>query len=137
MFVGLALLFCNELLAQVCTLTVNVTGLRTNKGTLYVSLYNNCDGYPTQHAKAFRIAHTAVTGTKCTIMFEDVPEGVYALACYHDENDNGKVDTNFLGIPKEGIGASNNAKGFMGPPSFNNAQFKVTTNITQEIRLFY
>lgn len=137
LLVSLASLFCNVVFSQVCTVTVNITGLRTSKGTVYVSLYNQSDGYPKEHAKAFKVAHSVVLGNKCKIMFEGLPEGVYAVACYHDENDNGKIDTNFLGIPKEGTGASNNAKGFMGPPSFNSAQFKVAANITEEIQIYY
>jgi uncharacterized protein (DUF2141 family) len=43
---------------------------------------------------------------------------------FHDENSNGKLDTNFMGIPREGVGASNDAKGHLGPPKFNAAAFR-------------
>ncbi len=52
--------------------------------------------------------------------------GTYALACFHDENGNGKLDTNWLGIPNEGMVASNHAKGRMGPPKFEDAKFAFT-----------
>jgi uncharacterized protein (DUF2141 family) len=42
---------------------------------------------------------------------------------FHDENSNGKLDTNLLGIPREGVSASNNAKGHFGPPKFDAAAF--------------
>jgi uncharacterized protein (DUF2141 family) len=46
------------------------------------------------------------------------------LAAFHDENDNGKLDTNWIGIPKEGLASSNNAKGRMGPPKWRDASFE-------------
>ena len=55
--------------------------------------------------------------------FEDIPPGTYALAVVHDENMNGKLDTNLLGIPKEGYGFSNDAKALLGAPSFSAASF--------------
>jgi uncharacterized protein (DUF2141 family) len=56
--------------------------------------------------------------------FADVQPGTYAIAVFHDENSNGKLDSNFIGIPREGTGASNNAKGHMGPPKFDDAAFR-------------
>jgi uncharacterized protein (DUF2141 family) len=56
-------------------------------------------------------------------VFEPIPAGTYAVACFHDENKNGRLDTGLFGIPTEGTVVSNHAKGFMGPPSFGNARF--------------
>ena len=53
-----------------------------------------------------------------------VKPGTYAVSTFHDENSNGKLDTNLLGIPTEGVGASNNAKGHFGPPKFDDAKFR-------------
>jgi uncharacterized protein (DUF2141 family) len=58
-----------------------------------------------------------------TCTFDPIPAGIYAVGCIHDENKNGKLDTGMFGIPTEGIVASNHAKGFMGPPSFDKAKF--------------
>ena len=65
----------------------------------------------------------------CTVTFKDVPAGTYAVSYIHDENGNGKMDTNFMGIPKEGYGCSNNAKGFMGPPKWEDAKFELTESM--------
>ena len=59
------------------------------------------------------------------------------MAAYHDENGNGKLDTNFLGIPSEGVAASNDAKGTMGPPSYEKAKFAVATTVSGSIHLSY
>ena len=56
--------------------------------------------------------------------FPGIAPGTYAVSVYHDENSNDKLDTNFLGIPREGVGASNNAHGHMGPPKFDSAKFQ-------------
>ena len=52
-----------------------------------------------------------------------VAPGTYAIAVFHDENSNGKLDSNFMRIPREGVGASNAAKGHFGPPKFDAAAF--------------
>ena len=56
--------------------------------------------------------------------FMGVASGTYAVSVVHDENSNGKLDRNFIGVPREGVGASNDAKGHMGPPKFNAASFE-------------
>lgn len=56
--------------------------------------------------------------------FEDIPPGTYALAVIHNENMNGKLDTNWIKIPTEGYGFSNDAKGLRGAPSFSAASFQ-------------
>lgn len=57
--------------------------------------------------------------------FEGLKAGIYAISIFHDENDNGKLDTNFIGIPTEPYGFSNNAKGMFGPPDFKDCQVEV------------
>ena len=56
--------------------------------------------------------------------FPGVKEGTYAVSVFHDENSNGKLDAKFMGMPREGVGASNNAKGHFGPPKFDAAAFR-------------
>jgi uncharacterized protein (DUF2141 family) len=71
-------------------------------------------------------------------VFTDLPAGVYAVSVFHDENMNQKLDKNFVGVPKEGYGASNNPKKKMGPPSFEEAKFQLSgTEQSLEIKLMY
>src|SRR5450755_1266464 len=56
--------------------------------------------------------------------FPRLNAGAYAISVFHDENSNGRLDTNLMGIPREGVGASNNAKGHFGPPKFDAAAFR-------------
>jgi len=101
-----------------------VGGLRSDKGQVVCSLFASADGYPKKEEKA--IAHTkgTISERKAACEFTGVAPGTYALSVFHDENSNGKLDTNFIGMPKEGVGASNDAKGHMGPPKFEAAAFK-------------
>jgi len=104
-------------------IAVRVTALRSNAGQVGCTLYDSPKGFPGDPAAALQRHWCPIDkgGSRCA--FDPIPAGVYAVACFHDEDGNGKMDTSFLGIPKEGSGVSNNARGFMGPPSFKDAAF--------------
>jgi uncharacterized protein (DUF2141 family) len=118
-------------------LTVKVVGLRSNSGKVYVSVYNQGDGYPKDPNKAVAKTIVPIQQGQTIAVFDSLPAGQYAVGCYHDEDDNGKLNTNFLGIPTEGVGASNDATGFMGPPSFNDAKFSLQTDKMITIHIKY
>lgn len=123
----LAIIFAFALTAAqaTATLTVKVWGLK-KQGKVFVYLYNKDDGFPTDPAKAFKTITLSVKESDTLFAkFEGIAPGDYAVAVMHDENDNGQIDTNWIGIPKEGLGVSNNAKGVMGPPKFKDAKFAV------------
>jgi len=107
------------------TLTIQVEGLKDDRGTVHASLYASEDGFPTRPEKALRQVDVKIEGGRARVVFEGIPPGGYAVAAYHDENGDGKLDTGFLGIPSEGLASSNDAKGFMGPPSFEKARVEV------------
>ena len=104
---------------------VEVVRLRSNKGQVSCSLYSSAEGFPKQVEKAVAHVLAPISEQKAVCEFPGVPAGTYAVSVYHDENSNGKLDTNFLGIPREGVGASNDAKGHMGPPKFDSAKFQL------------
>jgi uncharacterized protein (DUF2141 family) len=64
-----------------------------------------------------------INGRHALCVFKKIPAGTYGLSAFHDQNNNGKLDTNLLGMPTEDYCASNNARGVLGPPSFNDAKF--------------
>ena len=111
--------------AQSATVHVDVTGLRSDHGRVWCFLYNSESGFPKDQNSSIQRTANAVRVNSSYCDFSDVPDGTYAISVYHDENGNGKLDSNFLGIPKEGVGASNDAKGHMGPPSFKDAKFPI------------
>jgi uncharacterized protein (DUF2141 family) len=101
-------------------ITVRIAGLKENIGMLGISLYSSNKGFPGDHSKACATAIKKVTGATDEVVFNNLPYGTYAVSVLHDENSNGKLDTTFLiGIPKEGIGVSNNPKARRGPPKYS------------------
>jgi uncharacterized protein (DUF2141 family) len=103
---------------------VDIEGLRSDKGQIMCALYSSAAAFPKDGAKTLARAQSAVSGHRGVCSFAGVQPGTYAIAVFHDENSNGRLDTNFLGIPREGTGASNNAKGHLGPPKFDDAAFR-------------
>ena len=119
------------------TLTIEVKNLRNSDGIVMASIYNSTEGYPTQREKAFQKTFAKIKHNKATLKFKNLPFGEYAIALTHDENNNHKIDQNWLGIPKEGVGASNNAQGKRGPPDFNMAKFPFRKSATISIEMVY
>ncbi len=114
---------------------VTVDHLRNTKGHLLLSLYNSSDGFPGDAQKAVRKERVSISGSAVTVDFDNLPAGDYAVAILHDENDDGKMNTTFIGLPKEGYGFSNDAMGTFGPPSFRKASFVHTATATTSITI--
>ena len=120
------------------TLTVIITNFRNNQGMASVALFDKEEAFPKSTGKAIGVMYVPVKQGKSIAVFEHLPPGEYAVSVFHDENNNKKMDTNFFGIPKEGVGASNNARGHMGPPKYKDAKFFFNGNIqTISISIIY
>ena len=104
-------------------LTVTITDIRESQGSLMVSLVNSDAGWNNQ-AKPVAAQKVAATKGEMTLRFGDLPAGQYAVQVMHDQNDNGKLDANFLGIPSEGYGFSNNPN-VMRKAHYDEARFDV------------
>lgn len=103
---------------------VTVTGPKSAAGMVGCSLYAAPKGFPMDPSAAQAQWHSAGNGV-VTCRFSGVPDGTYALAVSHDLNGNKVVDTNFLGIPTEAWGVSNNARPKLRAPKFEEAAFRV------------
>jgi uncharacterized protein (DUF2141 family) len=110
---------------SVSNLTVRVTALRSGAGQVGCMIYGSAKGFPTDPSAALQRRWCPIEKNASTCAFDPLPAGVYAVACFHDENGNGKLDTGLFGIPKEGTVVSNHARGVMGPPSFDDAKFSL------------
>jgi uncharacterized protein (DUF2141 family) len=109
--------------AQAGDLVVTIDGLRSDKGNVRLGLFRK-EGWLDD---ARTVGHAVVKAALPTrIVMPDVPPGVYGIAVFHDENANGKHDTNFFGLPLEGYGFSRDAPIMLGPPKFDDAMFEVT-----------
>ncbi|APR87623.1 hypothetical protein A7982_12972 [Minicystis rosea] len=115
-------------------LSVRLTDLRNDTGRVGCSLHASEKGFPKDLGAAAQTKWCSIASRTSSCSFDPIPAGTYAVACFHDENDNGKLDTNFIGIPKEGVAVSNDAKGTLGPPSFKDAKL-VFPGTATEIRV--
>lgn len=102
---------------------VEVVGLHSDKGQVFCALYSSREGFPKQSEKAVARVSSAISDKRALCEFSGIALGTYAISVFHDENSNGKLDRKFMGIPREGVGASNGAKGHLGPPKFEAAAF--------------
>lgn len=112
---------------------------RNRKGAFACALYASAKGFPGEIGAARATLRRAipVRGANCT--FSGLAAGRYAVAVVHDENGNGKLDTNFLGIPTEGWGTTNNVKPLMSAPSFEESKVQLPARgrLVLKVRLNY
>ena len=118
---------------------VTILDIRNSTGAVACALFESPDGFPTEFLRfATRIMVMRVRDTQARCDFAGIAPGTYALAVIHDENLNGKLDANWLGIPSEGYGFSNDARATFGAPSFSAASFPYDgRNLALTIRLNY
>ncbi len=120
---ALSALACGS--AMAADINVEINGIAETKGDVLVALYNKTEGWLKKGVSATKVS--AQTGT-VKVSFADLPPGEYAVSAVHDVNSNGKLDSNAIGIPSEPFGFSNDASGNFGPPSFDQAKFKLDTD---------
>lgn len=108
------------------TLVVNGLNTKNSQGIYRCLIFNNPEGFPSKSQNAIQSVNGSVVNNRGECVFNQLPAGQYAVSTFHDENSNAKLDTNFLGIPKERYGFSNNASKPFGPPDFEDAAFQVT-----------
>ena len=104
-------------------LIIEITDLKSNDGKVMIELL-----YKDQNSVAY--SKGIIVENKSTVEFKNLSAGTYAVQYYHDENNNEKMDTGTFGIPLEGYGFSNDARGFMGPPDFEDELFSLDQNTT-------
>ena len=114
-------------------LTIVIKNIKHDTGKIYVSLHQGKEGY--DNRINFRQEIVDANSPTLRLSF-DVPEGEYAIRLYHDVDDNGELNINVLGIPREPYAFSNNAKPRMSAPGWNPTKFTVGKQpVVQEIEL--
>jgi uncharacterized protein (DUF2141 family) len=109
------------------TVSVTVSGIQNQKGTIYLALFNNSKSFPIK-GKQYKGVRLEANGSSVNYVFKNLPKGKYAVSVYHDENGNGRLDKNIFGAPTEAYAFSRNARGYFGPPNFTAAAIFVHTN---------
>ena len=121
-------------------LRITVEGIRSPHGTLLIGLYDSLetftraielsdkDGFLNDPNRFAAVALRANAAMKSAVVLTNLDPESYAIILFHDENGNGKLDKNALGVPTEPYGFSNNVQGFLGPPAFKKAVMQITTS---------
>lgn len=115
-------------------LHVDIEGLRNDKGQVLCELHTSATWLSKENSKAVVLAKSLIAHNRATCEFSGIAAGQYAVSVIHDENSNGKLDKNFLGMPREGFGMSNNVIPRFGPPQFEAVAFSFAGD-TSEIKI--
>jgi uncharacterized protein (DUF2141 family) len=111
------------------TLKVTINGFNNEKGDAKMTIFDSRESFRGGGA-GIRGAALPIKAGKVEWALTDLPFGTYAVKVFHDENGNGKVDKNSLGMPREQYGFSNNARGSFGPPDYDKAAFTFSATNT-------
>jgi uncharacterized protein (DUF2141 family) len=110
-------------LSQPGKIFLEISGFKNNQGLVRIVLFDQSKGFPSEYQYGILLKSQPVDSSIIFVTFDSISYGTYAVSVLHDENKNGKMDTNFLGIPKEGYGVSNNVNPGMRAPRFEEALF--------------
>ena len=120
----------NTITAQNKTITATVLNVSSDEGKVGFALYDKTNF----RMKPIQEVVSMIKNRKSSVVFKNVASGQYAIICYHDKNNNDKMDFKTNGMPLENYGASNNNMSF-GPPKYEDSKFRVTDkNVSLEIK---
>jgi uncharacterized protein (DUF2141 family) len=117
------------------TVIVDITNLKSDKGVCRACLFNSPSSFEGESGKPFQCVTALVKNQTSHAVFTNVPAGTYAMFVFHDENSNNKMDKNFMGIPKEGYGASKNKLPFASAPGYNENKFTADGKTAVELQV--
>jgi uncharacterized protein (DUF2141 family) len=131
--IGLGFVFIGSKPAEPLQALLSIQGLKSDQGSVRVALYNKPEGF-TEPKKAVHLRSVDAEKGQVTLSL-NVPPAKYAVAVFHDANNNGVLDKNAFGIPTEAYGFSNNARGRFGPPDFGDCLIEIGPNTQARIQL--
>ncbi len=115
-------------------LSLDIDGVSSDNGNVCVAIYQDQNSF-LKFDKVFKIGSERAVKGNTHIEIDDIPGGEYAVAIFHDENGNEKLDTNFMGIPKEAIAFSKGKMKIFGPPRFEECAFAIVSNTKIRINM--
>lgn len=112
--------------------TVTVPNVISDQGKVYFALYDSEEHF--NQRKAVASAMSEIRSGKAEVVFKDLEPNIYAVVCFHDANDNQRMDFEESGMPLEDYGTTNNVRTF-GPPSYQDSKFELKDkDLTFEIK---
>lgn len=119
------------------SITVRVTNVNNKKGAVMLALFSSSKGFPYETSYAIQKQKGSAVNGVIELSFTDIPAGTYAIALFHDTNNDGKLNTNFMGIPKEGYGVSNNTYNTFSAPGYKESSFSHNNMTELTIQMKY
>ncbi|MEC7263142.1 MAG: DUF2141 domain-containing protein [Bacteroidota bacterium] len=116
------------------TISVHVNNVSSKKGKVSVAVYNSDETF-LSFERVLTTKSVQANEGSVVLKIANLPAGEYALAVFHDENGNGKLDTNWLGIPREKVAFSNAKMKTFGPPKYKECAFHITSDYEININL--
>ncbi len=132
LYIGLLLLSIKAVAQH--EITVEVLNVPSSEGKISVALYDREDAF-LKFGEVYASASSAAKTGKTNVLLENIPNGNYAIALFYDKNGNDKLDTNWIGIPKEKVAFSNAKMKLFGPPSFKECSFDLQEDTRISISL--
>ena len=109
-------------------IVLDIKNFENNTGKVRISLFKTEDGFPGDYKKAFTFTTQDIINKSALVVLDSIPYGECAIGILHDKNMDNELNTNWLGMPKEGVAASNNATGTFGPPDFEDAKIDLKSD---------
>lgn len=117
---------------------ITITNIRSDKGVIRLALYDYPDQFPHQPARSFTFEKTMLKDGTMEVLLIDIPPGTYAISLLDDEDGDNSMNYNFLRMPREGYGFSNNARPGLKSPPFDKCSFQTGEGNTRlEIEMQY
>jgi len=120
--------------SQTLNLRIQIENIEDINGILNIGIFNHENTFPIE-GKEFRTVVAKVNKSTETVLIKDLPKGEYAISIFNDENLDDKCNTNFLGLPKEDYGFSNNFRPRFSAPKFDDCKLKFVNDTTIIIEL--
>lgn len=117
-------------------LRVNIDNINSLQGQIQIIIYNTKEDF-LKDEKGFKLLHFDINVNKMECLIENLPAGIYAVAILHDKDGDGKCAKNWLGVPTEGYGFSNNFRPKFAPPKFEDVNLTIDKDTTINIKLIY
>lgn len=114
---------------ELIDVTLEIKSIKSEAtGPVYFMLFTSGKGFPKDKTQAAFVGKADVSDQSVSYTFKQIPSDTYAVAAFLDQNKNGKIDSNMIGMPKEPVAASNQTK--MAKPSFNRSAIEFHSNRT-------
>ena len=133
--ISLLVLFSQQSVHAQSKVIADISNFESNKGVCRACLFNSASSFKGESGDPVQCVQVAISNKRSQVQFDNVPAGSYAIFLFHDTNSNNKMDKNFIGIPKEGYGASQNKLPFASAPTYNENKFNVSNGSTVRLAI--